>query len=321
MGTPDFAVSSLDILVKNNIQVVAVVTAPDKPAGRGRKISISPVKKYALEKQIPVLQPTNLKDPEFIEEIKSYTADLQIVVAFRMLPEVIWKMPTKGTFNLHASLLPQYRGAAPINWAIINGETETGITTFFIDEKIDTGKIILSEKVDIGKSETAGELHDRLMEKGAELVFRTVKLIQEDKPHPKPQDESITPQAKLNPAPKIFKEDTRINWERPRSEIFNLIRGLSPYPAASTILKGAGEKNWILKIFNSAFIQNHPAIENTKAIPGSLISDNKSFLLIGCFDGYLEIKELQLQGKRRMFIQDFLRGFSVSDKWTVGNKA
>ena len=319
MGTPDFAVSSLDILVKNNIQVVAVVTAPDKPAGRGRKISISPIKKYALGKQIPVLQPTNLKDPEFVEEIKSYNADLQIVVAFRMLPEVIWKMPSKGTFNLHASLLPQYRGAAPINWAIINGESETGVTTFFIDEKIDTGKIILSEKVNIGKTETAGELHDRLMEKGSELVFRTVRLIQEDKPHLKSQDELITPQAILNPAPKIFKEDTRINWEKSGIEIFNLIRGLSPYPAAITRLNGAGDEYWNLKIFNSALVQNHPAIENTKAIPGSLISDNKSFLLIGCCDGYIEIKELQLQGKRRMFIQDFLRGFSISEKWTVGN--
>jgi len=240
-------------------------------------------------------------------------------VAFRMLPEVIWKMPTLGTFNLHASLLPQYRGAAPINWAIINGETETGVTTFFIDEKIDTGKIILSKKVNIGKSETAGELHDRLMKRGSELVFKTVKLIQDDKPQPKSQDELITPQAKLNPAPKIFKEDTRINWEKSGNEIFNLIRGLSPYPAATTILKGAGDKNWILKVFNATFIQNHPAIENIKPIPGSLISDNKSFLLIGCFDGYIEIIELQLEGKRKMLIQDFLRGFAISEKWKVGN--
>lgn len=319
MGTPDFAVPSLDILVRNNLQVIAVVTAPDKPAGRGRKITNSPVKNYALKKQIPVLQPINLKDPEFIEEIKSYHADLQVVVAFRMLPEVIWKMPAKGTFNLHASLLPQYRGAAPINWAIINGEKETGITTFFIDEKIDTGKIILSEKVSIGKSETAGELHDRLMKKGSKLVFKTVNLIQKDNPSPRAQADLIIPLAKLKPAPKIFKEDTMINWEKPRNEIFNLIRGLSPYPAASTILKKKEDESLFLKIFNSELIEDTQVIENTDAIPGTLITDHKTFLFIACLDGFLGIKELQLQGKKRMLIQDFLRGFEISDKWKLGN--
>lgn len=319
MGTPEFAVPSLDILVKNNMKVVAVVTASDKPAGRGRKITKSPIKEYALNNQIPVLQPTNLKDSQFVEKIQSFQADLQVVVAFRMLPEVIWKMPAKGTFNLHASLLPQYRGAAPINWAIINGETETGATTFFIDEKIDTGRILLSDRVKIGKSETAGALHDRLMIKGAELVLKTVKLIREDKFSTKSQHELVTHQEKLKPAPKIFKEDTLIEWERSGNEIFNLIRGLSPYPAASTILRGSGGKSWILKIFNSELIENHPAIENTISDPGAVITDNKSFLLIGCSDGYIEIKDLQLQGKRRMFIHDFLRGFAISDECKVGN--
>lgn len=318
MGTPDFAVPSLDILVKNNFNVVAVVTAPDKPAGRGRKITFSSVKEYAIEKQIPVLQPTKLKDPEFVENIRSFQADLQIVVAFRMLPEIIWKMPSKGTFNLHASLLPKYRGAAPINWAIINGETETGITTFFIDEKIDTGRIILREKVKIGGSETAGELHDHLMMKGAGLVMKTVEMIMEGKLSLKSQKDYATSMDNLKSAPKIFKEDTLIKWDKSILEVFNLIRGLSPYPGAFTKLIGPDNNSWILKIFKSELIDSHPAIEQTKSNPGELITDNKSFIFLGCGDGYLDIKELQLEGKRRMPIIEFLKGFTISNEWRVG---
>lgn len=319
MGTPEFAVPSLDVLVKNDFRVVAVVTAADKPAGRGRKITPSPVKKYALEKQIPVLQPIKLKDPEFVEKIKSYNADLQIVVAFRMLPEIIWKMPSLGTFNLHASLLPQYRGAAPINWAIINGETETGITTFFIDEKIDTGRIILQEKVTVGNSETAGELHDRLMNKGAELLLNTVKAIGGELLHTKFQEELISSSDKLKSAPKIFKEDTRIDWDKSKQEVFNLIRGLSPYPSAYTNLINPLNEVWILKIYKCNLLESGQKVENTKLIPGSLLTDKKTYLHIACGDGFIEIMELQLEGKRRMLISEFLRGFSISNEWKVGN--
>lgn len=319
MGTPEFAVPSLATLVKNNFNVVAVVTAPDKPAGRGRKITHSPVKKYALENQIPVLQPSRLKDPEFIEKISSYEADLQIVVAFRMLPEVIWKMPPMGTFNLHASLLPQYRGAAPINWAVINGETETGVTTFYIDEKIDTGRILLSEKVNIGNSETAGELHDQLMYKGSELVLITVKLILDGRVAPKLQNGFIASQDILKPAPKIFKEDTLIHWGKSKNDVYNLIRGLSPYPGAYTKLTNPGNESWQLKIFNTESLVDHLENNIKNLSPGRILTDNKTFLFIGCEDGFLAIKELQLEGKRRMNIADFLMGFSISDKWTVGN--
>lgn len=319
MGTPEFAVPSLDILVKNSYNVVAVITAPDKPAGRGRKITFSAVKKYALEQQIPILQPTNLKDPEFIKELKTYQADLQIVVAFRMLPDMVWKMPARGTFNLHASLLPQYRGAAPINWAIINGEKETGITTFFIDEKIDTGRIILQDKVKIGSSLTAGELHDHLMDKGSALVLNTVKAIESEEMVTKFQEGLISTEMELKPAPKIFKEDTRVNWEKPKTEVFNLIRGLSPYPAAITKLIGPEKNSWVLKLYQLEIVEDHPAIDKAPVLPGSVMTDNKTFFLIACSDGYLAIKELQLEGKRRMFIADFLRGFSISNEWKVGN--
>lgn len=319
MGTPEFAVPSLDILVKNSYNVVAVITAPDKPAGRGRKITFSAIKKYALEQQIPILQPTNLKDPEFINELITYQADLQIVVAFRMLPDVVWKMPAKGTFNLHASLLPQYRGAAPINWAIINGEKETGITTFFIDEKIDTGRIILQDKVKIGSSETAGELHDRLMDKGSDLVLKTVEAIESEDINTIFQEKLISTVADLKPAPKIFKEDTRVRWEKPKTEVFNLIRGLSPYPAAITKLIGPENDSWVLKLYKLEIVEDHPAIDKSIAIPGSIITDNKSFFLVVCSDGYLAIQELQLEGKRRMFVSDFLRGFSISNEWKVSN--
>lgn len=319
MGTPEFAVPSLDILVKNAYLVVAVVTAPDRPAGRGRKITYSPVKKYALEKQIPVLQPINLKATEFVKELKSYHADLQIVVAFRMLPENVWKMPSRGTFNLHASLLPQYRGAAPINWVIINGETETGITTFFIDEKIDTGKIILYEKVKIEKTEIAGELHDRLMVKGAELVLKTVKAIEEDRIQTIPQKELVLSEIKLKSAPKIFKEDTRIEWEKPKQDVFNLIRGLSPYPGAFTKLIGPGNESWIMKIFEAELFENGQGEEKHRIVPRGVLTDQKTYLYIGCGDGIIGVKEIQLEGKRRMNIAEFLRGFNITSEWNVGN--
>jgi methionyl-tRNA formyltransferase len=319
MGTPDFAVPSLDILVKNGYQVVAVVTAPDKPAGRGRKISPSPVKRYAIEKEIPVLQPTNLKDPEFIKELKACQADLQIVVAFRMLTEIVWKMPYRGTFNLHASLLPQYRGAAPINWAIINGEKETGLTTFFIDEKIDTGNIVLTDKVTIGSSETAGELHDRLMVKGGELVLRTVKLIHDDQVQSTSQQELVRTEIELKPAPKIFKEDTRINWNKSRTEIFNLIRGLSPYPGAYTSLINPANDSWVLKILKAKLVKRELEPEKSKTIAGRILTDGKTYLYIDCKDGMLEVEELQLEGKRKMIVPEFLRGFSITNDWKVEN--
>ena len=319
LGTPEFAVPSLDILVKNGYPVVAVVTAPDRPAGRGRKIIHSPVKKYAIEKQIPVLQPTNLKDTGFIEELKSYHADLQIVVAFRMLPEIVWKMPARGTFNLHASLLPQYRGAAPINWAIINGETETGITTFFIDEKIDTGKIILCKKTKIDKSETAGELHDRLMVEGSDLVLITVKAIDEDQVQTKPQKKLAPSENNLKPAPKIFKEDTRIDWEKATLDVYNLIRGLSPYPGAYTKLIDPGNESWVMKIFKSELVDNGQDKKKHRIVPGAVLTDQKTYLYIGCGDGIIGLKEIQLEGKRRMNIAEFLRGFTITSEWNVGN--
>jgi methionyl-tRNA formyltransferase len=319
MGTPEFAVPSLDVLVKNGYHIVAVVTAPDKPAGRGRKIKYSPVKEYALEKQIPVMQPTHLKGTEFIEELKSCHADLQIVVAFRMLPEIVWKMPSRGTFNLHASLLPQYRGAAPINWAIINGETETGITTFFIDEKIDTGRIILREKIKIEKAETAGELHDRLMVKGSELVLKTVKAIEEDLVQTKPQKQLVQSEIKLKSAPKIFKEDTRIDWEKPKQDVFNLIRGLSPYPGAYTKLISPGNESWIIKIFKSELVDIGQDVEKHRIVPGIMLTDQKTYLYIGCGNGIIGVKEIQLEGKRRMNIAEFLRGFNINSEWNAGN--
>lgn len=238
MGTPDFAVPSLDILVENNFNVIAIITSPDKPSGRGLKIRESAVKKYAIAHDLKILQPLKLKDPLFIEELKSLQADLQVVVAFRMLPEVVWNMPPLGTVNLHASLLPQYRGAAPINWAIINGETETGVTTFKLQQEIDTGQVIYQKTVPIGKDETAGELHDTLMEKGAALLLKTVQDIASGEVSFIPQATLQDSQVPIHTAPKIFKENCKISWEQPVDKIFNLIRGLSPYPAAQTILNG-----------------------------------------------------------------------------------
>ena len=304
MGTPEFAVPSLQILVENQYKVVAVITAPDKPQGRGRKIAHSPVKAYALEQQIPVLQPTNLKSPEFLEELQSYQADLQVVVAFRMLPEVVWSMPTKGTFNLHGSVLPQYRGAAPINWAVINGETETGVTTFMIRHEIDTGNILFQDKEPIHPDDTAGTLYERLMHKGANLVLRTVESITQGHYTLTPQE--ATAASDLKPAPKIHRETCQINWQQPAEQIRNFVRGLSPYPAAWTMLSTpTGEK--MCKIFSVSLTQE----TGNKLAPGEYTTDNKSFLHIQSQDQLLAVEELQLEGKRRMPIDEFLRGTTL----------
>lgn len=308
MGTPDFAVKSLEILVENGFEVVGVITAPDKPAGRGREIRKSPVKIYAESKDLKVLQPTNLKDENFIEELKALQPELQVAVAFRMLPETVWQLPTKGTFNLHASLLPQYRGAAPINWAIINGETETGVTTFFIDREIDTGKIIYQEKVPISNNDNAGVLHDRLMEVGARLVLKTVKSIALGQVPAKPQSEMLD--GKLKPAPKIYKDDCKIDWGKSTVEAYNFIRGLSPYPCAHTTLVSPEGKKHILKVYNTTL-----EFDASPLTPGKIETDGKSFMRIATSDGYLAVNELQLAGKKRMKTEELLRGFNLHEGW------
>jgi len=305
MGTPEFAVPSLKILLENNYEVVGVVTAPDKPAGRGMLLHESAVKKFALQNNLNILQPEKLKSYEFAEQLRALKPDLQIVVAFRMLPEVIWKMPRIGTFNLHASLLPKYRGAAPINWAIISGEKETGATTFFLEHEIDTGKIILQQKIQISEDETAGELHDELMQVGSDLVFKTVQLIEVG-------NYSLTPQtlsAEIKSAPKLFTETCRINWNNSAHQIHNLIRGLSPFPAAFTKLNGK-----TLKIFRSKFISNNQLTGNTKLSPGEIFTDGKTFLRIQCSDSLIEILELQLEGKKKIKTEEFLRGYRFNSE-------
>lgn len=297
MGTPDFAVPSLQILLENNFEIVAVVTATDKKAGRGNKIHTSAVKDFALEHQLPILQPEKLKNPEFLEELKSYQADLQVVVAFRMLPEAVWNMPSIGTINLHAALLPNYRGAAPINWAIINGETETGVTTFFIDHNMDTGNLIYQEKEEILSEDNIGTLYNRLKVKGADLVLKTVTAIQSGDYPSIPQDLDIP----TNPAPKLKRELGEIDWTKSATDIHNLIRGLSPIPSAWTILQ---DKN--CKIFKSEVLQS---IEEKESIQvGEYITDNKSYLYFKTGEYWLSILELQLEGKKRMEIQAFLAG-------------
>lgn len=295
MGTPEFAVPSLQILVENGFNVVAVITAPDKPKGRGQKLATSPVKDYAVSQDIPVLQPTNLKNPEFIEELKSYNANLQIVVAFRMLPEMVWDMPEIGTFNLHASLLPQYRGAAPINWAIINGEKKTGVTTFFLKHEIDTGNVIFQEEEVIEEDDTVGDLYGRLMDSGAKLVLKTVEAIQAEDYPQLPQNED----QEIKHAPKIFKETCEIDWTKSSQEVYDFIRGLSPYPAAWTNLNGTQ-----FKIFRAEKLEMVKAGAQT----GDFKTDNKTYLHIQTGGKALAITELQMQGKKRMKIEDFLRG-------------
>jgi len=303
MGTPEFAVPSLDILVKNGFNVACVVTVPDKPQGRGLKLSQSEVKKYALEHNLPILQPEKLKDEKFIKYLEELSPDIIVVVAFRILPREVYSLAKLGAFNLHASLLPKYRGAAPINWAIINGETKTGVTTFFLDDKVDTGNIIFQEEVDINSDETAGDLHDKLMQIGANLVLKTVHAILNNNA-PRIQQSDL----KATPAPKIFKEHCKIDWNNPMEKIHNLIRGLSPYPAAFTTYKGK-----IIKIYKSEKT-------NTKVdlLPGSVLVI-KEDLFVACNDSYLKIIELQLEGKKRLKTEEFLRGFNFQKEDTLGS--
>lgn len=297
MGTPDFAVASLDILVRNGFNIVGVVTAPDKPAGRGLQLQESAVKRYAVSKGLPVLQPEKLKNPEFLETLRALKADLQVVVAFRMLPELVWNMPPEGTINVHASLLPNYRGAAPINWAVINGEKESGVTTFKLQHEIDTGDVLFSESVPIREDETAGELHDALMHTGASLLLKTVTAIAAGNVTETPQ--ANIPAADIKHAPKIFKETCLINWQQPLDTIYNLVRGLSPYPAAYTSFQGKG-----LKIFAAHKEQATPTVA-----PGEFVTDQKTFIKIAAPDGYLWLDEIQLEGKKKMDIVSFLRGY------------
>lgn len=307
-GTPEFAVPSLALLLRNGYQAAAVVTSPDKPAGRGLKMSTSAVKKYASEKGLTILQPVKLSDESFIKSLKDINPDLQIVVAFRKMPEAVWNYPGLGTFNLHASLLPQYRGAAPINHAIINGETETGVSTFFLSHEIDTGKIIFREKTFIGESETAGELHDRLMEIGAELVLKTVRAI--EKNNYSLTDQSNLFRGELKTAPKIFKNDCRIDWNNSAQKIFNLIRGLSPYPTAFTEIVSPQNEKYLLKIFKAEAGYNEKS-----ATKGTIESDSKSFIKIKCADGWINLKEVQLEGRKKMKIEEFIRGFLDAGWW------
>ncbi|GAB6011094.1 methionyl-tRNA formyltransferase [Viscerimonas tarda] len=308
MGTPEFAVESLQVLVENGYKVVGVITMPDKPAGRGHKLQYSAVKEYALANNLPLLQPEKLKDDSFLESLKAWQADLQIVVAFRMLPEIVWAMPRLGTFNLHASLLPQYRGAAPINWAIINGDKETGASTFFLTHEIDTGKIIKQIHIPIGETDNVGKIHDELMQKGALLVKETVELILENKVDAIPQDQFAT-ESELKSAPKIFKDTCRIDWKQPVSAIYNLIRGLSPYPAAWTELKAAGEEALPVKIYLSE------KIATPHQLPaGTIQTDHKTCLDVACSDGFIRVLELQLPGKKRMKTDELLRGFKLKEE-------
>lgn len=303
MGTPDFAVASLKALVNGGYNVVGVITAPDKLAGRGKKLNEPAVKKYAIENNLNVLQPEKLKNQVFLNELKNLQADLQVVVAFRMLPEVVWNMPKLGTFNLHGSLLPQYRGAAPLNWAVINGETKTGVTTFLLDHKIDTGKIIFKKGIAIGENDTVGDIHDGLMEIGANLVVETVDVLATGNYDTVSQAEIMT--VDIKHAPKIFKEDCRIDWTKDYESIRNLIRGLSPYPAAWTTLvqKGLG-KEITVKVFLAKKIDS---TEITEA--GTIETDGKTFVNVACGNGWLQIINLQIAGKKRMKVEDFLRGF------------
>ena len=319
MGTPEFAVASLDALVQAGGHIVGVITAPDKPAGRGMKLTQSAVKQYAVEKGLHVLQPEKLKNPDFLAELKALQADIQVVVAFRMLPELVWNMPPMGTINLHGSLLPQYRGAAPINWAVINGEKETGVTTFKLQHAIDTGDILLQERFPIGQDETAGEVHDRMKEIGAGLLVETVKGLASETLAETPQElvgshesgvgskeqatipDSRLPthDSRLNHAPKIFTETCKIDWTKPVDDIYNLIRGLSPYPAAFTVLQDKTMKIYRAKKEPAAMV----------AAAGEWKTDQKSFLKFAGADGYIHITELQLEGKKKMTVEEFLRGY------------
>ncbi len=315
MGTPDFAVESLRALVEGGYNVVGVVTMPDKPMGRhGSVLQPSPVKKYALEKGLTVLQPEKLKDETFLDELRALKADLQIVVAFRMLPEVVWNMPPMGTFNLHASLLPQYRGAAPINWAVINGETETGITTFFLKHEIDTGKIIQQVRVPIHETDNVEDVHDRLMLLGGQLVTETVDNILAGTIQPIDQSELVGADVELKPAPKIFHETCQINWNQPMKNVYDFIRGLSPYPAAWSEFEDAKGKKQSVKIFSTSMVERVFTASELMPKPGEMLTDGKTYLHVMCQNGLLSINELQMAGKKRMPIADFLRGFEMKER-------
>ena len=306
MGTPEFAVGILDTILKNNYEIVGVITAADKPAGRGQKIKYSAVKEYALEHNLTLLQPTNLKDEDFLSELKALNANLQIIVAFRMLPKVVWEMPKYGTFNLHASLLPNYRGAAPINWAIINGETKTGVTTFYIDDKIDTGAMILSSEIAIDEEENAGELHDRLMILGSETVLKTLQLIEVGNVNPKIQENND----EIKTAYKLDKDNCKINWQQSAREIHNLIRGLSPYPVAWCYFKD-NDQEWNVKIYESKII-----VEEHSEPVGKIIATKKE-LKIAVANGFIQILSLQFPGKKKMTASELLNGMSFSEKAIV----
>ena len=313
-GTPEFAASQLEAILKAGYEVAVVVTMPDKPAGRGRKIQYSDVKKTALEYNLPLLQPEKLRDPMFLEQLASFQANLFIVVAFRMLPAVVWQMPELGTFNLHASLLPQYRGAAPINFAIINGETETGLTTFFLNEEIDKGAVIMREKVAIRPDETAGELHDELMTLGNQVVVETIKKIKKGVVCALPQDEMAEGQP-LRPAPKISKEFCNVDWSQDCQTVYNHIRGLSPYPAAHTSIHSESGEIIELKIFSSYIDRCTPMMPI-----GSVVTDNKKYLKIALKDGFIHLTQVQQAGKKAMPIADFLRGTQLLGAWKAETK-
>ena len=300
MGTPEFAVASLDALVKAGCNIVGVITAPDKPGGRGMELQQSAVKKYSVENNLTILQPEKLKNAEFLKELKSLNADLQIVVAFRMLPELVWNMPAMGTVNLHGSLLPQYRGAAPINWAVINGDKETGVTTFKLKHEIDTGDILMQESFPVAEDDTAGEVHDKMKVIGAQLLLKTVKGLVDESLKEQPQFNINNHTSNiLRYAPKIFTETCQLDFTKTLDEVFNLVRGLSPYPAAFTFLKGKK-----LKVYKAEKVNKVPDV-----LPGGLETDGKTFLQFACSNGYISIRDLQLEGKKRMEIKDFLRGY------------
>ena len=311
MGTPDFAVESLRCLVEGGYNVVGVITMPDKPAGRGHKLQFSPVKQYALEHSLPLLQPEKLKDEAFVEALREWKADLQIVVAFRMLPEVVWNMPRLGTFNLHASLLPQYRGAAPINWAVINGDTETGITTFFLRHEIDTGEVIQQVRIPIADTDDVGIVHDKLMMLGGKLVTETVDAILNAAVKPIPQEEMAVV-GELRPAPKIFKDTCRIDWNQPVKRIYDFIRGLSPYPAAWSELVQPDGETVVMKIFETEKI-----IQSHQLTPGTLLTDGKTYIHVAAADGIIGIRALQLPGKKRLKTDELLRGFRLTEEFRV----
>ena len=311
MGTPDFAVEALRQLVEGGYNVVGVITMPDKPAGRGHKIQYSPVKQYALEQNLPLLQPEKLKDEAFVQALREWKADLQIVVAFRMLPEVVWSMPRLGTFNLHASLLPQYRGAAPINWAVINGDTETGITTFFLKHEIDTGEVIQQVRVPIADTDNVEIVHDKLMMLGGKLVVETVDAILNGVVQPVPQ-EDMAIVGELRPAPKIFKETCRIDWKQPVKKVYDFIRGLSPYPAAWSELVSPEGEVVVVKIFESEKVS-----EAHQLSAGTIVTDGKKYIKVAVPDGFVSVLSLQLPGKKRLKTDELLRGFRLTNEYKM----